>query len=155
MRKQRITTCQPKWWPLSKCCLKLMLSNGLEHEHRQEITVQLLCSTFFIVHAALTRYSFLSVWISHFFSLTPSSFFPPSHFSVRQRKLEIQEHIVTVGSSHLRSHLWHWQALATWALDDPWPDCGQTCVFNKDWQTKWTGVPASFITFNRIHSAHD
>lgn len=72
-------------------------------------------SAFNLACRVLTR----SCFLSYFFSLTPSSSLPlflplsPSRSSFQRRKLEMQKHIVTVGCSHLHSHLWHGQASAT------------------------------------------
>lgn len=111
--EQRGTTWQLHWRPPNKCCLKLMLSNRLEHvygagreTHAQDITVQL--RRFFF----LARPSF-SLHLSFSLLFLNTFLFLPSHFSIRQRKLEMQEHIVTVGCFHLRSHLWHGQVWAT------------------------------------------
>ena len=110
-------TWQLNWWPLNKYCLKLMLSNrprahvqASRETHTQEITVQLQCLSF-----GTLRFDTVLLSLHLSFSLLfPNTFlFLPSHFSLRQRKLEMQEHIVTVGCFHLHSHLWHEQAWAT------------------------------------------
>lgn len=105
-------TWQLNWWPLNKYCLKLMLSNRLQHICRESRSNY---RTFYLARCFDTV--LLSLHLS-FSLLFPNTFlFLPSHFSLRQRKLEMQEHIVTVGCFHLHSHLWHGQA---WATSAPW-----------------------------------
>lgn len=86
-----------------------MLSNKLKHvyrasreAHRQEITVQLQRFLF-----GMLRFDtvLLSLRLSLSLLFLNTFFFLPSHFSLQQRKLEMQEHIVTVGCFHLHSHL--------------------------------------------------
>lgn len=86
---QRGTTWQLNWWPLNKYSLKLMLSNRLEHvyrraEKRTRGESQSNYSIFDLAHCGLTRSSFRSICLSHFFSLTPSSSFLPTSLFVRE-----------------------------------------------------------------------
>ncbi len=118
---RRGATWQLKWWPLNKYCLKLMLSNGLEHVFRRAAKrtrrkSQSNYSVFLLGMLLQFDTLLLSLHLSFSLLFLNTFLFLPSHFSVHQRKLEMQEHIVTVGCFHLHSHLWHGQAWATSAL---------------------------------------
>lgn len=101
---------------LTKHCLRLMLSNGPKHvlgradeTHTEETRSPI--TSLFIWHAAARHAPSFHLHLSFsLLSLNTSLFLPsflPSHFSARQRKLEMQEHIVTVGCFHLHSRFWH------------------------------------------------
>lgn len=116
---------------VNKLRLKLMLSSRPEHVRRradetQEITVQLhhvlfgmlpLLPFFPPLHLS---FSFLSL------NTSPVPSYPIS--VLNKRKLEMQEHIVTVGCFHLHSHLWHGH---TWATLASQPKCGKKKSANK------------------------
>lgn len=76
---------QLNWWPLNKYCLKLMLSNRPGHVYRRaHKKSQSNYSAFYLARCGLTRSSFPSICLSHFFSLTPSSSFLPTSVFVRE-----------------------------------------------------------------------